>query len=107
MEKLGIKIELISENCYIFSVVGIIYVSTCSGSPGQQCCYNDTGNLVVGAPNGGSVDRFAPVDLDSFHKHIQHDVIPNVYCCPIACSGYYRKRLSDDRSNAYSTLSMF
>ena len=57
------------------------------------------GNLIVGSRSGGSVNRFAPVDLDSFHKHIQHDVIPNVYCCPGACRGYYRKRPSDDGEN--------
>ena len=72
---------------------------TYSGSPGQQCCYDNMGNLVIGSRSGGSVNRFASVDLDSFHKHIQHDVIPKVYCCPGACRGYYRKRPSDDGKN--------
>ena len=71
-------------------------IFTCSGSAGQQCCYNDTGNLVVGSPNGGFVNCFAPVDLDSFYKHIEHDVIPNVYCCPDTCASYYMKRPSDN-----------
>ena len=57
------------------------------------------GNLVVGSLSGGSVNRFAPVDLDSFHKHIQHDVIPKVYCCLADCKRYYKKRLSDDGQN--------
>ena len=24
----------------------------CSGSPGQECCYDDMGNLIVGSPSG-------------------------------------------------------
>ena len=58
------------------------------------------GNLIVGSQSGGSVNRFAPVDLDSFHKHIEHDVIPKVYCCPRACKKYYyKKRPSDNGMN--------
>ena len=72
------------------------YICTCSGSPGQECCYNAEDNLVVGSQSGGSVNRFAPVDFDSFYQHIQHDIIPYVHCCPRACREYYIRRPSDD-----------
>lgn len=70
----------------------------CSGDPGQECCYNSNGELIVGSQSGGSVNRFAPVDFDSLHKHIEHDLIPNIYCCPIVCPMYYEIRPSDDGS---------
>jgi hypothetical protein len=70
-----------------------------SGEPGQECCYDDDGNLLVGSPDGGSANLYAPVDFDSYHKYIQNDVIPNVFCCPRTCVGYYDRRPSDDGSN--------
>lgn len=66
-----------------------------SGRAGQQCCYNQDGDLVVDSPSGGSVNRFAPVDTISYFQHIQHDLLPNTYCCPQYCDAYYKKRPSD------------
>ena len=45
---------------------------------------------------GGSVNRYAPVDFVSFREHIQHDVLPKMYCCPQSCEDYYQRRPSDD-----------
>jgi len=67
-----------------------------SGSGGQQCCYNADGILIVGSPSGGSVNRIAPVDMRSFYQHIQHDVIPFIYCCFSSCIRYYERRPSDN-----------
>ena len=53
-------------------------------------------NLVVGSQSGGSVNRYAPIDIESFYDHIQHDVLPKVYCCPLFCLDYYSQRPSDD-----------
>ena len=68
----------------------------CSGSPGQECCYNAQGNLVVGSPGGGSVNRFVPYD---FQNHVEEDLIPYLYCCPETCIDYFRCRPSDDGTN--------
>ena len=57
------------------------------------------GNLVVGSRSGGTVNRYAPVDFDSFREHIQHDVLPKAYCCPKTCYRYYDLRPSDDGKN--------
>lgn len=76
-----------------------VYAYMCRGSPGQECCYNAEGNLVVGSQSGGSVNLFAPVDLVSFHQHIEEDIIPYLYCCPHSCIEYFMCRPSDDGTN--------
>ena len=76
-----------------------VFMCICSGSPGQECCYNAQGNLVVGSPGGGSVNRFAPVDYTSFLRHIEEDLIPYLYCCPESCIQYFTCRPSDDGTN--------
>ena len=62
---------------------GIQLVIFCSysGEPGQECCYDASGNLLAGSPNGGSANRYSPVDFATYHMHIQHDLIPNSFCC--------------------------
>ena len=77
----------------------IAILVTYSGDAGQECCYNSEGNLVVGSRSGGSINRFAPVDFDSFNQHIQHDIIPYIYCCLGSCRKYYERRPSDDGLN--------
>ena len=80
---------------------GIQLVIFCSysGEPGQECCYDASGNLLAGSPNGGSANHYAPVDFVTYHMHIQHDLIPNSFCCPRNCMMYYDSRPSDDGSN--------
>ena len=75
----------------------IIYSST-DGS-GQQCCYDELGNLVVGAPGGGSVDQVSEDVSES--QHFTVDVLPFVLCCKTQfpdCAKYYERRPSDDGS---------
>ena len=68
---------------------------------GQQCCYFADGTLIVGVPNGGSVDMIAPRSnsLDSIINHQFDDVLPYIYCCKSRfskCDMYYKKRPSDN-----------
>ena len=67
---------------------------------GQQCCYDDRGEIVTGQPGGGTVDLVAPVDEDSREQHFDEDVRPFLYCCKLAsnCREYYRHRPSDNCS---------
>ena len=53
---------------------------------------------MVGSPGGGSANRYAPVDFTTYHKHIQHDLVPRVLCCPRNCINYYQSRPFDDGS---------
>ena len=74
-------------------------ICMCRRSPGQECCYNAQGNLVVGSPGGGSVNSVVPVDFPSLYDHIEKDLIPYLYCCPWSCGRYYEWRPSDDGTN--------
>ena len=70
---------------------------------GQQCCYDDNGNLVTGQPGGGTVDRYAPNTFTGRLKHLRHDILPYIYCCrgdfkDYTCDRYHKKRPSDDGS---------
>ena len=67
---------------------------------GQQCCYDNSGDLIVGHPGGGSVDRVS--QESSRVEHFLQDVYPFVVCCKGRlpdCSKYYEDRPSDDGSN--------
>lgn len=46
---------------------------------GQECCYDDDGNLTIGQSNGGSVNKFAPKDYKSGVDHMREDILPYVY----------------------------
>ena len=67
---------------------------------GQECCYDDNGNLTIEQPNGGSVNKFAPKDYKSSIDHIREDILPYIYCCKAGihsqCANYYKRRPSDD-----------
>ena len=81
----------------------LLHNISCSDDPEQECCYDESGNLLVGSPDGGSANRYAPVDFTTYHEHIQHDLVPRSFCCPRNCITYYRWRPSDDGSK-YSPL---
>ena len=69
---------------------------------GQQCCYNSSGDIIVGPPGGGTADLVAPTGLITLIKHILVDVVPYFLCCKGRfrdCSRYYDKRQSDDCSD--------
>ena len=68
---------------------------------GQSCCYNEHGNLMVGAPDGGSLNRVHPKVGLPVLSHYFHDRVPYHDCCQQShnCDKYYEKRPSDDSSN--------
>ncbi|XP_068694477.1 uncharacterized protein [Montipora foliosa] len=65
---------------------------------GQQCCYNDFGNLMLGKPNAGSLDRVHPNAGIPVISHFYHDTVPYIDCCQLTknCEKYFDKRPSDD-----------
>ncbi|XP_073244634.1 uncharacterized protein [Porites lutea] len=67
---------------------------------GQQCCYNSFGNLMMGKPNAGSLDRVHPNAGLPVISHFFHDLVPYQDCCRLSdsCDKYYEKRPSDDGS---------
>ena len=71
-----------------------------TGGSGQQCCYDGSGNIIVGPPGGGTVDQVSP-DV-STTEHFFRDVLPFWLCCKAGifsnCGNYYRSRPSDDCS---------
>ena len=72
------------------------FLNPCS-SPGQHCCYDNEGALLVGPSEGGSVDRISP-DSD-VAGHFTADIRPFILCCKTAvsdCQSYYEKRPSDN-----------
>lgn len=71
-----------------------------TGGHGNQCCYDEKGNLIVGPPGGGTVDRVAPGK--SIIYHIYEDVLPFIWCCKGELANYtiyYHYRPSDDGSS--------
>ncbi|XP_078360273.1 sushi domain-containing protein 2-like isoform X2 [Oculina patagonica] len=71
---------------------------------GQQCCYNEQGNLMVGGQNnvnGGSLDRFHIETGVPVLSHFFHDLVPYLDCCLFSDNSakYFEKRPSDDGSN--------
>ena len=72
---------------------------------GQQCCYRQNGDLIVGPGSGGTVDLYAPNGLENSFNHYHHDVIPAISCCKgserigsMYCNDYYEHRPSDNGS---------
>ena len=60
---------------------------------GQECCYNIDGNLVVGAPGGGSADARSP--QSDFNGHLRMDLAPYLLCCTGGspnCAEYFSAR---------------
>ncbi|KAL9985251.1 hypothetical protein ACROYT_G007629 [Oculina patagonica] len=68
---------------------------------GQQCCYTEQGNLMIGPQNGGSLDRFHIEAGVPVFSHFFHDLVPYLDCCLLSdnCAKYFEKRPSDDGSN--------
>ena len=60
---------------------------------GQECCYNIEGNLVIGAPGGGSADAMSP--RSNFNGHLRMDLAPYLLCCTGEtpdCARYFSAR---------------
>ena len=68
-------------------------------SSAQECCYNGAGELMIGAPGGGSVDKTA--QTNNRVSHFLGDVRPYLLCCSgyaPQCQKYYEHRPSDNGS---------
>ncbi|CAH3193578.1 unnamed protein product [Porites evermanni] len=65
---------------------------------GQQCCYNEIGDLIVGPRNGGSLDRVHVEAGVPALSHFFHDIVPYWDCCMLSdnCKKYFEKRPSND-----------
>ena len=87
-------------HCYIFSFhLGCNYRDF---GPGQQCCFDSNGDIIVGPPGGGTADLVAPTNWKTTIVHTLVDVVPFVLCCTGLfkdCSRYYNKRPSDNCSD--------
>ena len=85
-------------NCRNESLLILLFRQT--NGHGNQCCYDQQGNIIVGPPGGGTVDRVAPGR--SKIDHFFEDVLPFIWCCKGEFSNcrdtYYRYRPSDDGS---------
>ncbi len=77
-----------------------------NGGSGNECCYNANGNLIVGMPYGGTINKVDPhgTDLgfwDTIQSHFLEDILPYLFCCKGVkqkCDAYYERRPSDDGS---------
>ena len=68
--------------------------------PGQQCCYDDSGNIITGN-NGGTADLVAPTNWKTTTLHFLVDVVPWFLCCVGLfrdCGRYTSRRPVDDCS---------
>ena len=87
-------------------VIIFFHIYSLTKGYGNQCCYDKQGNLVVGAPGGGTVDRVSPGK--SKVDHFLEDVLPFLWCCTGLFSNcrdtYYRFRPSDDGSRYMPAL---
>lgn len=69
---------------------------------GQECCYSANGNLLVGAPFGGTVDLAPHRILSNPWPHYVTDLLPEIYCCHAegaprsSCQQFYDVRPSDN-----------
>ena len=82
-----------------------MYICRTNEGAGNECCYGRDGNLIVGPPGGGSVDKVSTVGstrlnyLSNLIKHQFEDILPYVFCCKgiqTSCDIYYQKRPSDN-----------
>ena len=78
----------------------VLYFRSYVHEPGQQCCYDSNGNIIVGQDSGGTVDFIAPTNLWTTIEHYVVDILPYYYCCSPQtlsnCARYYEFRPSDD-----------
>ena len=88
-----VRIDIEREHWFTF------FFHSATGS-GQQCCFNKFGNLMVGQPDAGSLDRVHPNAGLPVISHFFHDKVPYEDCCRNSknCEKYFEKRPSDDGS---------
>ena len=95
-------LKIFSSSDLLFSTLSgtFFFLLFSATGAGQQCCYNNFGNLMMGKPNAGSLDRFHPNAGLPVISHFFHDLVPYQDCCRLSdsCDKYYEKRPSDDGS---------
>ena len=68
-----------AENCYRSSEP-LTYISPDNpekiASPGQQCCYDESGKLITNGPGAGTPDLYSPSDWRNIGSHREYDVQP-------------------------------
>ena len=84
---------------YIISQSYLVFFLSAQGA-GRQCCYTERGNLKLGLPTGGSLNRFNTEAGVPTFSHFFQDHVPFVDCCLSSdkCERYFEKRPSDDGS---------
>ena len=84
---------------YIISQSYLVFSLSAQGA-GRQCCYTARGNLKLGPPTGGSLNRFNTEAGVPTFSHFFQDHVPFVDCCLSSdkCERYFEKRPSDDSS---------
>ena len=82
----------------------MLSISRTEGSS-NECCYDTSGQLIIGPTSGGSVDKASPIGSDSSNyltnllNHHREDILPYIYCCKGSvpdCEKYYTRRPSDN-----------
>ena len=84
---------------YIISQSYLVFSLSAQGA-GWQCCYTERGNLKLGPPKGGSLNRFNTEAGVPTFSHFFQDHVPFVDCCLSSdkCEPYFEKRPPDDSS---------
>ena len=88
-----------TQTCSLTSLFIYIFIHFHSNQgTGQQCCYNEIGDLIVGPRNGGSLDRVHVEAGVPALSHFFHDIVPYWDCCMLSdnCKKYFEKRPSND-----------
>ena len=67
---------------YIISQSYLVFSLSAQGA-GRQCCYTERGNLKLGPPTGGSLNRFNTEAGVPTFSHFFQDHVPFVDCCPL------------------------
>lgn len=91
--------RLATQTCSLTSSFIYIFIHFHSNQgTGQQCCYNEIGDLIVGPRNGGSLDRVHVEAGVPALSHFFHDIVPYWDCCMLSdnCKKYFEKRPSND-----------
>ena len=94
--------KIITRNVFLhsYSIHSFYFLFHISSTgAGQQCCYNNFGNLMMGK-HAGSLDRVHPNAGIPVISHFFHDIVPYQDCCRLTnnCEKYFEKRPSDDGS---------
>lgn len=80
----------------------LIFLPNSGDESGQECCYDNNGNLLVWPPAAGTADAVSPRIFNDPFLHYLYDLLPAIHCCraPAAsissCRVYAMHRPSDN-----------